>query len=202
MLSAVRRRLRKPSSSDRPIMSTTTSVTTTVHGIPKPAPTPFKPHHKPTHGLASQASSKSPFLSLPPELRHAIYTLLLLTSPNPSTATDILLNPANFLPPSPCRLNLSSQLLRVCRQIHAEAGAVLYGENRFWAHLEEDIEAFGKVVGKVNKRTMGLVSKDAGIQDGGGGGGKGKRAKTYEELVEERGVKGRFGDWEPGRDGW
>lgn len=63
----------------------------------------------------SNSSSGPSFLSLPYELRLEIYNHLLL------------------LPPTPPQ-TLHPQILRACRQIHAEALPLLYGRNTFEAH--------------------------------------------------------------------
>lgn len=80
---------------------------------------------------------------------------------------------------------------------------MLYGENRFWAHDQNDIELFLGVVGKVNAATMGMScsreDKKKGTGEEGGKNEKKKgRVKTYGELVMDRtggfGVYGEFRD--------
>ncbi|KAF7510830.1 hypothetical protein GJ744_005930 [Endocarpon pusillum] len=82
-------------------------------------------------------TSSSPFLSLPPEIRMMIYRYLLSKK---LTKTVVHIKKELFRQPKTCSRDkatptvpttLSSQLLRVCRQIYHEAVAILYSENVF-----------------------------------------------------------------------
>lgn len=72
-----------------------------------------------TTNTADQSSSR--LLSLPSELRNAIYELLLIQQ-------DIR------IPPHERKHRICANLLQTCKQVHAEAGPILYGENMFMAH--------------------------------------------------------------------
>lgn len=65
------------------------------------------------------------FLSLPAEIRIEIYRLVL----RQSTPVRPGRSSSSYWPDFP--LKLSAQLLRTCRQIHAEGLPILYGENTF-----------------------------------------------------------------------
>ncbi|CAK1361695.1 hypothetical protein CB0940_02962 [Cercospora beticola] len=73
------------------------------------------------HNVASQSSS--PLLSLPSELRNAIYELLLIH--------DIRYPLHQRRRPHD---RFCANILRTCKQVHAEAAPILYGENTFLAH--------------------------------------------------------------------
>lgn len=73
------------------------------------------------------------FLSLPAELRNAIYALLLTAPAHVKQSRRIAtrgLCSDYVLPP----LDLCPALLRTCRQIHDEAASILYGANQFASH--------------------------------------------------------------------
>lgn len=93
--------------------------------------------------LPTQAPTTSPLLALPAELRNAIYTYILVLVP-PSTASTAANTaaaagpkahgPSHLSPPNVTQPRLHADLLRTCRQIHAEATPILYGGNVFSAH--------------------------------------------------------------------
>jgi len=69
------------------------------------------------------------FLHLPPEIRNAIYHLLL-THNHPINARSC----HKLSPTPPIPLGIHPALLSTCAQVHVEACSILYGENRFQAH--------------------------------------------------------------------
>ncbi|KAK4611928.1 hypothetical protein CLAFUW4_13197 [Fulvia fulva] len=71
----------------------------------------------------SAMKMKKTFLDLPAEIRNSIY-ILALTLPH---HIKVLVSPGI----KPWRFGQGGQLRRTCRQVHAEARAVLYGGNRF-----------------------------------------------------------------------
>ncbi|KAF2216591.1 hypothetical protein CERZMDRAFT_93883 [Cercospora zeae-maydis SCOH1-5] len=75
-------------------------------------------HH---HNIANQSSSR--LLSLPSELRNAIYELLLIQ--------DIRIPIHQRRRPHD---RFCANILQTCKLIHAEAAPILYGENTFLAH--------------------------------------------------------------------
>ena len=81
--------------------------------------------------LAAQRNSA--FLTLPAELRNAIYALLLKAPAHVKQSRRVAtrgLCSDYILPP----LDLCPALLQTCKQIHNEAASVLYGANQFASH--------------------------------------------------------------------
>ncbi|KAK0936691.1 hypothetical protein LTR29_011744 [Friedmanniomyces endolithicus] len=76
--------------------------------------------------MADQSSS--PLLSLPPELRNAIWTLLLVHDAKQQPAPP---PPTLPTPPTP---GVCANILRTCHQAHKEGTPILYGDNTFLAH--------------------------------------------------------------------
>jgi len=83
----------------------------------------------PTTTTAPPAHRPLTFLALPPEIRNAIYHLLLTHNHAISAPSYHQLSPT-----TPTPLNIHPALLRTCTQIHTEALPILYGSNRFQAH--------------------------------------------------------------------
>lgn len=83
--------------------------------------------------LSMADQSSSPLLCLPPELRNAIYYLLLVHHLGVEKAI-----PLHRLPASTSSLlnqqRLCANILLACRQTNEEGTPILYGENMFMAH--------------------------------------------------------------------
>lgn len=77
---------------------------------------------------ADQSASR--LLSLPSELRNAIYELLLIQDSR-SAPADERQRSSSSGGGGHC---ICANVLRTCRQVHAEAAPILYGENMFVAH--------------------------------------------------------------------
>ena len=80
--------------------------------------------------MADQSSS--PLLSLPPELRNAIWSLLLVHDPKQDPA-----RPSQTLPlpnHTPHQHRPCANILRTCHQAHKEGTPIHYGDNTFLAH--------------------------------------------------------------------
>ncbi|TKA73401.1 hypothetical protein B0A55_04284 [Friedmanniomyces simplex] len=80
--------------------------------------------------MADQSSSR--LLSLPPELRNAIWSLLLVHDLEVETR-----RPLNTLPPTSHALRrerVCANVLRTCKQANKEGTPILYGDNTFLAH--------------------------------------------------------------------
>ena len=111
------------------------------------------------------------FLDLPAEIRVDLYKLLVVSS----------LTMSFFLPYDPqrgqscsCRGDLPLvplrrtggvhdvhlQILRTCRQVHAEATSMLYGDNRFSFPCPKDLERFSRDIGSVNAASLRTIGAD------------------------------------------
>lgn len=103
-------------------------------------------------------SAPFPFLKLPSELRNTVYKMLLV-SDKPLRVTRGKPGPKRY-----CG-NHGAALLRVNRQIHDEAGSILYGCNEFIFHSSTAVHDFfdrvsptRKLVTKVNIQNYFLSS--------------------------------------------
>ncbi|KAH6849564.1 hypothetical protein B0T12DRAFT_486270 [Alternaria alternata] len=72
--------------------------------------------------IAQRNATSSPLLRLPPEIRNMIYTLIL-------DVNTVMVAHAGLVRSR--RFEISVTLLRVCRQIHAEAALLPYAFNTF-----------------------------------------------------------------------
>ncbi len=99
-----------------------------------------------------------PFLSLPPEIRHSIYSELLISRLKDSPNAPILLwHDRNGRDNS---LSLYPQILRVSRQVNAEAIPLLYERNVFSFQLTTP-EGQSCIARKINK-SQALLLDDSG----------------------------------------
>ncbi|KAK4546374.1 hypothetical protein LTR36_002051 [Oleoguttula mirabilis] len=81
-------------------------------------------------GMVDQ--SASPLLSLPPELRNAIWMYILVQ--NYTTITALPSHPFPVAAVSSRQQRFCANILRTCKQVHSEGTPILYGENTFKAH--------------------------------------------------------------------
>ena len=84
------------------------------------------------------------FLELPPEIRIAIYELLLI-SPDSSIEAHKLLDAVGPIDPAdqhPRVEGIDSQILRTCSKVLYEAAPILYGKNTFRFSGKEDMDKF------------------------------------------------------------
>ncbi|OJD29855.1 uncharacterized protein BKCO1_7100036 [Diplodia corticola] len=92
----------------------------------------------PTHDTTPVMAQDSPFLKLPAGIRNEIYRHVLCPE-SPGTPLKLRDAHTRFKPkpkPQPKELpqfwNPAMGLLRVCKQLHQEAGTFLYSNNHFW----------------------------------------------------------------------
>ncbi|OIW23288.1 hypothetical protein CONLIGDRAFT_693897 [Coniochaeta ligniaria NRRL 30616] len=88
---------------------------------------------KPNRTVTAASQATRGFLSMPPEVRIEIYRLLFHRQS--MTIEEELFSPTT-------RDHLSAQFLRTCRQIHAEAVDILYGENVFGFLISNTFQTF------------------------------------------------------------
>ncbi|KAK4611569.1 hypothetical protein CLAFUW4_13131 [Fulvia fulva] len=100
----------------------------------------------------TDAGPRTGFLDLPPEIRNAIYHLALNShsalkihyfSREKIFRVTLVWNPQHSLP---WAVTLSTNLLRICRQVHNEATPILYGSNCFEIH-GQDAQVFLRAIG-------------------------------------------------------
>ena len=109
------------------------TIPTPLYSFPR-----FCPSLPDLEHISTSLSASYPFLDLPLELRNKIYRYILISD------LDCKSHPRLWRPLSvdggTCRIGYFSRdtvipLLLVCRKIHDEAAAVLYGENTFAFHI-------------------------------------------------------------------
>jgi len=82
------------------------------------------------NSMADQSASS--LLSLPPELRNAIWSYLLIHTPAQNAAL-----PSHLFPVAGARIRqqrFCANVLQTCKQVCSEGTPILYGENTFSAH--------------------------------------------------------------------
>ncbi len=108
------------------------------------------------------------FLELPPEIRVAIYELILI-SPDLSIEAYKLLDPVGPIDPAdqPPRIKgIDSKILRTCSKVLYEAAPILYGKNTFQFSAPRNIAAFEGETGGIFSgpltfsKTLGPCRKD------------------------------------------
>ncbi|TQN64238.1 hypothetical protein CSHISOI_11235 [Colletotrichum shisoi] len=106
--------------------------------------------------MVSAQEKKRPFLSLPPEIRNAIYSYAL-TDPGKDLLTycGIFLQPDDRgRHPDPSNHEpekVSARILRTCRAVHDEASGILYSENTFIALGLHELRQWLEVIGPRNR---------------------------------------------------
>ncbi|KAL8790111.1 MAG: hypothetical protein Q9213_000813 [Squamulea squamosa] len=100
------------------------------------------------------------FLLLPPEIRHHIYNELLTTRPKDSPNEPVLL--WHDRDGRARSISLYPEIMRVSKQINAEATPVLYERNKFWLDLTTPV---GRSCVQPEKlpRSQALVQDDPSI---------------------------------------
>ncbi|KAL9095795.1 MAG: hypothetical protein Q9165_001792 [Trypethelium subeluteriae] len=122
--------------------------------------TPLDPEKAPEQPIEPSPSQLSPLLRLPPELRHKIYRLALTDSEpfvDPciySSSTSTIKSPFHSIP------SLALNLLRTCRQIHAEATSLgcLHRENVFQFTTVTHCHSFLSLLGPSRAHEIHILS--------------------------------------------
>ncbi|KAL8857628.1 MAG: hypothetical protein Q9178_005793 [Gyalolechia marmorata] len=99
-----------------------------------------------------------PFLSLPPEIRHCIYNELLISRPNDSPDAPVLL--WHDRKGRDNSLSIYPQILRVSRQVNAEATPLLYDCNVF--SFELTTPEGQSCIARIINKSQALLLDDSG----------------------------------------
>ena len=108
---------------------------------------PYNLSHELSFANMDFSTGRLHLLALPTELRSRIWSILIGHGSARLTGGS---NRAEYLLGEP----RSSQILRVCKQVHAEASAALYTNTTFRASFTSDPKVIWRIVGAHNGRLI------------------------------------------------